>query len=410
MIWVRLFILSACLGATGWYLEREQRAGRFQHVDDLFLDFLVANARDSLSQAETGKENPVVLVSLREEQKAEYSSWPVSPLDWQTILKGLHPFEPSVVVIPGSLFWGSPAPEFVPALSDALLPFSSVVLGVEAQLNEEVLTSPPFLGGIDDHLPLFQRVDGPLDSTFSFSALVSAPDPQLRSQGELGIAAVTSELGLPYALKAEESLMPSVLSQTLARYTSSPYAFHRLHLGPGAGAYLSEGFYVPLELDGTVKNQSGIKVDTVNALDLMTGGLADGLSAADKALLGKGKIIVIGPDHEIAGQSPSTARIHATALSYLLSLPRLQRLTQIHQWIAWGIAAIAAFWIVLRVRRARALQAGIAFIFAALVISFIVFQASLLWCPPTLPAALIATGAVVGLIVGRSSFRPLLQS
>jgi CHASE2 domain-containing sensor protein len=71
-------------------------------------------------------------------------------------------------------------------------------------------------------------------------------------------------------------------------------------------------------------------------------------------------------------------------------------LTQIQQWIAWGIAALAAAWIVLRVRRSRALHAGIALIFAALVISFLVFQANFLWCPPTLPVALIGVGADVG--------------
>jgi hypothetical protein len=93
--------------------------------------------------------------------------------------------------------------------------------------------------------------------------------------------------------------MPSVLAQTLARYSSSPYAFHRLRLGPGAGAYLGQGLFVPLEINGSVKSQPSTQVATVNALDLMTGGLADGISAADQAILGKGKIIVIGSDHQI---------------------------------------------------------------------------------------------------------------
>ncbi len=406
MIWVRLFILSACLGATGWYLEREQRAGRFQRVDDFFLDFLVANARDRLTQPGSSPENPVVLVSLRAEQKAEYAAWPVPPLDWQTILKGLQPFEPSVVVIPEPLFWGNPAPEFVPAVSEALLPFNSVVLGIEAQRSDGPQTTPPFMGGIDDQLPRFQRVDGPLESAPSFSALVAAPDPKLRSQSELGIAAATTDGALPYAWRVEEKLIPSVLAQTLARYSSSPYAFHRLRLGPGAAAYLGQGLFVPLEIDGTMKSQPSTQVATVNALDLMTGGLADGVSAADRATLGKGKIFVIGSDHQIAGQAPSTARLHAEALTHLLSLPRLQRLTQIQQWIAWGLAALAAAWIVLRVRRSRALYAGMALIFAALVISFLVFQANFLWCPPTLPAALIGVGAVVGLIFGRGQVQP----
>ncbi len=405
MIWVRLIILTACLGATGWYLEREQRAGRFQRVDDLFLDFLVANARELLTQPETGKESPVVLVSLREEQLAEYAAWPPPPLDWQTILKGLQAYEPSVVVIPTPLFWGSPSPDFVPAVSEALLPFTSVVLGVETQLSDGALKAPAFMGGLDAQLPRFQRVDGPLDLAPAFSALITAPDAKLRAQSELGLGVATSQNSLPYALNESAALLPSVLAQTLARCTASPYSLHRLRLGPGAGAYLAQGLFVPLENDGTVKALDSTNVPTVNALDLMTGTLADGVSAADKQALGRGKIIVIGPDHEIAGQAPSLARLHAQALSHLLSLPRIQVLTPVQQWIAWGIATIAAFWIVLRVRRGRALHVGIAFIFTALVVSFLGFQSSLLWCPPTLPVALIATGALVGLLVGRSQMK-----
>lgn len=402
MNWVRLIILTACLGATGWYLEREQRAGRFQRVDDLFLDFLVANARDLLTHPEPGKESPVALVSLREEQRAEYAAWPPPPLDWQTILKGLQAYEPSVIVIPTPLFWGSPSPDFVPAVAEALLPFTSVVLGVEAQLAEGDLKAPAFMGGLDAQLPRFQRVDGSRETVPAISALITAPDSKLRIQSELGLGAATSENELPYVLRESDTLMPSVLAQTLARYTASPYALHRLRLGPGAGAYLAQGLFVPLESNGSIKAQAATSVPTVNALDLMTGTLADGVSAADKQALGKGKIIVIGPDHETAGQPPSLACLHAQALSHILSLPRIQVLTQVQQWIAWSIAALAAFWIVLRVRRGRALQVGIAFIFAAFVISFLTFQSSLLWCPPTLPVALIATGALVGMLLGRS--------
>jgi CHASE2 domain-containing sensor protein len=91
-------------------------------------------------------------------------------------------------------------------------------------------------------------------------------------------------------------------------------------------------------------------------------------------------------------------------------LPRLQRLRQIQEWLAC-LAALSAFWIVFRVRRSRALPAGIALIFTALVVSFLVFQAYFLWCPPMLPAALIGVGAVVGFIFGRGqSQQPTLES
>ena len=79
-------------------------------------------------------------------------------------------------MIPTPLFWGSPSPEFVPAVAAALLPFTSIVLGVETQLAEGELKAPAFMGGLDAKLPRFQRMDGPLDLAPTFSALITAPD------------------------------------------------------------------------------------------------------------------------------------------------------------------------------------------------------------------------------------------
>jgi len=408
MFWVRFIILSLCLGATVWHLDREQRAGRFQKVDDLFLDFLVANARERLSQPEAGQENPVVLLSLREDQKMEYAAWPPPPLDWQTILKELHVYEPSVVVIPTPLFWGRPTPDFVKAVGESLMPFRSVVLGIETELAASDSTAPAFMGGLQDALPIFQRLDGSAAEATALSALITAPDELLRTRGEIGLAAVAraeEKLGLPYAIRESEKLYPSVLAQTLARFSATPYALHRLRLGPGAGAYLNEGLFVALEKDGVIHAERDIDIPSVNALHLMTGTLADGLSAEEKALLSKGRVIVIGTDVAAKDQPPSLARLHAQILTQILSRPRLYVLTQIQQWIAWGVAGFAAFWIGLRTLRTRALRAGVGMIFTALVISFLAFQASLIWCPPTMLVALIAVGAVIGRLLGR---KPIL--
>lgn len=404
MNWLRLILLLSCLGPTAWFLDGEQRAGRLQHVDDLFLDFLVANARERLSQPagpESGDQ--VAFVALREEQKGEFASWPPPPLDWQTLIKALQPYEPRVLVIATPLNWGRPSPEFLPAVAEALLPFPLVVQGIEIQPAESAPEIPPFMGELTDVLPRFQRVDGPLSSAAAFSALITAPDPALRASGEMGLLAVrqtTKGPALPYALIAEDSLVPSLIAQTFARLTRSPYALHRLRLGPGGGAYLTDGTFVPLQNDGSLAVNSSTRVPVINALDLMTGTLADALSPEDKAALGKGRIIVIGPDHA-ENARPRLAYLHAQAFAQTLGLPKLQKLTQTQQWAAWGIATIAAVWLVLRVRRGRALWMGVGLIFCALVLSFAVFQAGLIWCPPTMPTAIIAIGAVLGMILGK---------
>lgn len=405
MIWVRLIILTACLTTTGWYLEREQREGRLQRVDDLFLDFLAANAREQLTRPVEEKDSPVTFVTLKEEERGEYSAWPPAPLDWQILFKGLQAFEPSVLVIPEPLFWGTPSPDFVPAVAEAMLPFTSIVLGVETKLAEGDLTAPAFMGGLEDQLPRFLRIDGDTSLVPAFSALITAPDAALRAQSEIALSTAISQdkkNALPYALRESSGLMPAVLAQTLARYTGTPYALHRLRLGPGAAAYLGDGLFVPLENNATILSDPAPSVPTVNALDLMTGTLADGLGEAGRKALGKGRIIVIGTDSGTPGQPPSLARMHAQALTRVLSLPRLQKLAQMPEWITWGIAAAVACWLVLVVQRGRVLLAGASCLFAALLLSYLAFQSSLLWCPPALPMSLITVGMLVGVVLGRT--------
>jgi len=397
-------LLIPCLFATIWYLDREQRAGKFQQVDDMFLDFLVANARERLTQPDPKAVPEVVLVPMREEDRAEYAAWPPPPLDWQTVLKGLQPYDPAVLVVTTPLNWGRPAPDFIPAVAEALARFPSVVLGVEAQLAAGQKTEVPvFMGGLEEALPRFQRVVGDATLAPGLSALITAPEMTLRAQGELGLLGAVLVGGswhLPYAVQEGGTLLPTVLAQVLALQSRTPYALHRLRLGPGGGAYLSQGLFVPLEATGEVPVPTAAAVSTVNALNLMSGTLTDGTNAEDKTALGIAKIVVVGLDSEATGEVPRFARLYAQALAHILSLPRLSVLSQGGQWFAWGLAALGALGIVLRVRRDRAWRAGLGLIFAALVASFLIFQTSLLWCPPTIPAALIAVGALVGMAFG----------
>ncbi len=396
---IRALILVLLLSSLGWWLDREHQAGRFQRVDELFLDFLVANTRDRFVLADEHAA-PVVLVKMRVADKAEYAGWPPRPLDWQMILKSLQTYEPAVVVIPETLFWGKPSPEFVNEAAQALAPFPSTVLGVEAQLatNRE---APAFMGGLEDALPRFQKVQGEIDSLPPLGALISAPDDVMRRQAELGIVVApdaNAASKLPYVVQEGGHLLPSVLAQALARFTQTPYASQRLLLGPGAGAYLSNGAFVPLTAAGEFTVNEKQQMPEVDALNLMTSDLAEALSPQDKAKLSGGKVIVIGTDDTAAG---GLARLHAQALTQALALPRLRLLPAWAQWIIWGAAGMVGAWLVFFVPRPKSILRGILCIFLALVICFLAFQTSLIWCPPTIPAALIAASALFARIAGR---------
>jgi hypothetical protein len=399
---IRALILVLLLSSFGWWLDREHQAGRFQRVDELFLDFLVANARDRfvLAKTEALAAAPVVFVKMRVADKAEYAGWPPRPIDWQMVLKGLQAYDPAVVVIPETLFWGKPSPEFVNEAAQALVPFPSTVLGVEAQLatNRE---APAFLGGLEDSLPRFQKVQGDTHAVPALGALISAPDDMIRRQAELGIVIppdAKAAATLPYAVQESGHLLPTVLAQALARFTHTPYATQRLLLGPGAGAYLVNGAYVPLSAAGEFTVTTKQPVSEVDALHLMSSELAEALSPQDKTNLAGGKVIVIGTDDDTQG---GLAHLHAQAFAQILTLPRLQLLPKWAQWIVWAVAGLAGVWLVLFVPRTKAILRGMLCVFAALVVCFLAFQSSLIWCPPTIPAAMIAVSTVFARIAGR---------
>ncbi len=399
---IRALILVLLLSSLGWWLDSKHHAGQFQRVDELFLDFLVANARDRFVMADDHAvaSSPVVLVKMRAADKTEYAGWPPRPLDWQMVLKGLQAYNPAVVVIPETLFWGRPSPEFVNEAAQALTPFPSTVLGVEAQLTAKP-GAPAFLGGLEDALPQFQKVQGDIGSVPPLGALVSPPDDLLRRQAELGIAipqAASGAARLPYAVQESGRLLPTVLAQALARISQTPYATQRLLLGPGAGAYLANGAFVPLSAAGEFNVNTKQPVHEVDALNLMTSELAEALSPQDKAHLSGDKVIVIGTDD---GSQTSLARLHAQALAQVLSLPRLRLLPGWAQWIVWGAAGLAGLWLVFFVPRSKAILRGMLCIFAALVTCFLAFQSSLIWCPPTIPAALLAVSTVFARIAGQ---------
>jgi hypothetical protein len=392
---LRLLIWLAVLAPIAWWMEREQAAGRFQKVDELFLDFLIANSRERLTTPDPSTtQGEVLFVRLDPTERNEYAGWPAQPIDWQMILNGLREAGDAVIVIPEPLSWGKPSPDFIPALAESMVPFSSLVLGVEAQITPNV-AGPAFTGGLDDVMPRFVKLSGDLERAPAFSALIAAPDEQLRRHAELGLMV---EKRLPYVLREEDTFMPSVLAQALARHTHTPYATHRFMLGAGAGAYLQNGFYVPLQDNGDVVFDPHVDVPSINALDFLSGGLANALSAENQARIRAAKIIVIGTDDST---QPGVARAHAQALTGILRLPRLRVLDRLEQLILWSFTALAGLWIVLRMPRQKAITRGLLFLFLIIVMGFLGFQTTLLWFPPTIPVSLLSVSVVIGRLIGR---------
>lgn len=403
---IRVLLLLPLLAVLGWWLDRQQQAGRFQQVDELFLDFLVANARDRFEKPSLA-DPPVVWVRMRMADRAEYAGWPPRPLDWQMVLKGLQPYEPLLVVVPETLLWGRPSPEFVRETAAALMPFPSTVLGMEARLAGAA-GAPAFLGGLEDALPRFLKVRGELAAVPALGALVAAPDELLRRQADIGVAIThgNDQTLLPYVLQEGENLRPTLFAQAMARVSATPYAAHRLVLGTGAGAYLASGGFVPLMESGEFAVDPQVTVPEVDALNLMTVELAEALTPLDKQKLGRGKVVVIGTDDDSAG---SLARVHAQALARALAMPRIQMLPPMAEWGVWALAGLAGCGLVLVTPKRKALLRGGLLIFLGLATCFVAFQSSLVWCPPTLPVALLLAATLFARIAGRNDKVEFMQ-
>ncbi len=393
---LRPFLLLTLLSGLAWWLHGEQERGRFREVDNHFLDFLLAATRDQL------KPNPdalgdVVFLRLREEDKAEYAAWPPLPIDYQMILKGLAPFEPATLIIAEPLQWPSPKPEFIGALADTLRPLPAVVLAVDG--TSEGRADPASLAWAQEHLPALQ-VQGPVALLPEITQLNHQPEPELLRQNNPGCRLPDKTA---MAMRLGTRLVPSLEWLGIAHATRTPLQHQRLQLGAGAGLHVGDALFVPLDPNGSLPATSSLDVPSVNALDLMTAKLTDDDAELAKTL-GKGKTLVLGIDSE--GPRPAAARRTAQAVAAALALPRLRELLPLEQWIIWGLAGLIGLSL-LWLPKEKGLTRSLLYLLLALTGSYLAFQATKIWCPPTLPAALILASGLFCRLLGKRRPAPV---
>lgn len=410
MPWFRLLFSTALLAGTAWFVQREHTAGHLRQVDELYLDLLVSNARGKLKPAPpAANKHPVVLVTLKETEKAEYGAWPPPPLDWRTLLNSLEPRRPRVLVVAAPWAWpGRVEPEFLPALAEALLPFPSVVLSAEARLAPADSVAPASMGGLEAVLPRFQQLRGSAATVPAISAVVAAPAAPLRAGAELGLMAAMenrpgSPTRLPYLLRDPGSgaLLPGLPAQALARYSQTPYAALQVRLGPAAGAFLGQSWFVPLQPDASLPPPASPPVPELNALELMTGALKDTLAPEKQALLDEAEILVLGvePAGQAAGQAaPYPAALLARGLADALAMPRLTTLGMLGQNIVAGVAGALALLLAQAASRRLYLALGAGGLAAGFLTGLFAFEDTLTWCPPAVPLALLGVGLLLGLL------------
>ncbi|MBL9115358.1 MAG: hypothetical protein JNJ83_10165 [Verrucomicrobiaceae bacterium] len=382
---VRLIVLLALLAGLGWWLREEEGRGRFQQVDETFLDVMLANARDHFNPSATSA-GEVVFLPIKETDREEYAHWPPAPVDYQMILRGLLGFTPSVVIVTDPLTWPEPESAMVQALQDELLKFPGIILTAtsgDTASDESQLPSPESVNLARERLGSIKLVSGSAD-VLPQAQLNRVPLPPLMRAGDLSLLSAGGVSGVELICGEGGKAIPSPALLALLHALKLPLAGARAVVDAGPSLTLSSTVYLPLQNDASLLVDSEMKVTEQNALDLMTAGMLDGADDGVAQRMGKDKVVVIGID----SAENHRARDQARALMHALALPCISQLGGIVQMAIWGVAACLGLSL-LRVRRASALRRALLFLLLALVISFLAFQMARLWFPPAIPAALL---------------------
>lgn len=401
---LRASILTVLLAATlGWFAF-EQKRGRTHEPEQWFLDFLVANARETFSKSVPEESPDVVLVEFRETDKAEFSAWPPAPLDFIMVLKRLAEHEPAVVSIVEPLRWERADTEFVTQLRNALVPFPSVVLGFELAAEGAGMTEEQ--GDFSENeMPVLPSAEGDSRGIPSFVRIGMVPDWSLRIASQSGFSTLTGlklpANVMPFVAHDGRRHVPSLAAQSVTLFRRVPYAEQRLRFGTGARLSLGDEFILPLNADGTFPLRDKPRVPAVNALDLMTPDLGDDAAKAVQTMLGKGKVVVMS-----AG---GTGGPHARAIAGALAMPKVARIPAAMAWVFAGSMCLLCLW-QLRHGRVKAVLSGVGFAIGGLVVCLLVFQSSLMWWSPLAAMLCVAVStafcfvwpAVGGTMVPRS--------
>jgi CHASE2 domain-containing sensor protein len=133
----------------------------------------------------------------------------------------------------------------------------------------------------------------------------------------------------------------------------------------------------------------------------MTGKLAETLDADTLEAAKQARVVIVGMSRAQGEELHGLAK----ALATVLALPKVNQVPLTAQYGIWAVATITARGLVRQGRR-RTLLKTVGLVFIAFVLSYLVFESTMLWCPPTIPVALLIGGGVLASAFGKRSPTP----
>lgn len=384
----RITLLAVFLAATGFAFFECQKRGYVAVAEEWFLDFLVANSRNSFEEKLPETSSDVVLVEFQEAMKDEFAAWPPPPLDWLMVLKRIAAHDPEVVAIVEPLRWQNMDPQVVSQVQKSLLQFPTVVMGFKLANDSQGMAQEE--GDFaSNEMPALTRIDQE-EHAIRFTRITEIPDRILRLAGQTGFTSIDGvELPanvIPFAASDGRKVVPSFAAQCVTLFKKKPFSALRMRFGIGASLSLGGDMVVPLRGAGVMSLQQKPTVPSVDALELMVPDVGDDIAREVTQSLGKNKVIVLAL---IDAQGGGIGKAEAQAIAQALAMPGIKRVDKKADWTFAGIALLLCLIFQTRFERSRVFVFGIGMVVVGTASSLVAFHSSLLWWSPLLATALI---------------------
>ncbi len=414
----RLIVFFPAAAVAVMLLLNLEDRGRLAPVNQTYVEWLIANTRHGFETTEaSGQAEKVVFLAVSDPDALVFEDWPLNALDYAILFNNLKQFDPGVVAVHPLLDLSGSGDLALRSVNRAALGLSSVILGVPAVYdpNEE------FVDPIIRHvLTPLTHVSGDLDLALPFTGILGLPHERARVQRYLGFNHVYNQVnGLTdqqerpdravLAARLGDDLYPSLALETALLHARTPLASTRFRLGQGAGVFIRDDRFIPLNADGSLDlpDHAADLVVKVDAAELLTAGGPIDQVSPDGGLLEalRGNIAVIGYDDpasrtiELAdGSLVSPAELTARTIATMVSMPSIMRLPMPYQYLVAGIGMLLCL-VCLRLPRRRAMTTALLFAFLNILAGFLVFQVVAVWWSLTVPVTLFALAGLVGLLV-----------
>lgn len=434
-------VLGAVLVGIGEWNLRSRKIEPLLALNDLWLDFCVGNAGDSIEQ-------PAVTVvriddsyeplTLGEEEAAPDAT--LSRLDYATILGFVAKLNPkSVAFLPTPQFDESRTlnqTDIVP-LKDAAMQLPRMqVATIVSDDGEGAKEKTPV-----DYTAV--NLEGEPESVLTFTRTVQAADSQIAANGDSAFKSIESvrdlvrgdEIRIPLVARYGEKIVPSIVLAAVADHAGIPLDQVAVDLSKPAKPVikLGEEKTIPIAADGTMElpPHAGLKRNmtylrraedgtastaygftSLKVEELAyTGNQEDEIASRILADL-QGQFDSIAENLVVIGYDRTADRRIRTANDELLSetfaLARAMAVIQsgrfIDQWPTWArvLAIIAIAVIALFLFRLSRGKFAVGWLVAGLLyfgVCVLIFRATLEWIPPFVSFALFGLMLLIGLII-----------